>query len=86
MVYYPGAFDTYAQRVLESRFETIRVEEDEALRFACNSVVIGQDVVMPSGCPKLTQTLEALGCRVHPVEMSEFLKCGGAAKCLTLFL
>lgn len=86
VAYYPGAFDSYARRVLEDRFETIPVEEDEALRFACNSVVLGRDVVMPSGCPNLAAKLEARNYRVHPVEMSEFLKCGGAAKCLTLFL
>ena len=86
VVYYPGAFDAYGRRVLEGRFETIAVEEDEALRFACNSVVLGQHIVMPSGCPRLRARLEALGYRVHAVELSEFLKSGGAAKCLTLLL
>jgi N-dimethylarginine dimethylaminohydrolase len=41
---------------------------------------------MPAGCPKLRQDLESRGKRVYTVEMSEFLKCGGASKCLTLFL
>lgn len=86
IVYYPGAFDSYAQGVLTHNFQTIEVNPEEALRFACNAVVIGKHVVLPSGCPALTATLEARGYQVHPVEMSEFLKAGGAAKCLTLFL
>ncbi|MEP6754531.1 MAG: arginine deiminase-related protein [Chthonomonadales bacterium] len=86
VVYYPGAFDSYAVQVIEQNFETIVVEENEALRFACNSVVLGKSIVMPSGCPILTSKLEAWGFTIYPVELSEFLKAGGAAKCLTLHL
>lgn len=86
VVYYPGAFDPYARVVIANNFETIEVCEEEALRFACNAVVIGAQVVLPAGCPKLTAMLESRGFTVHSVEMSEFLKAGGAAKCLTLFL
>ena len=86
VVYYPGAFDEYAANVIERNFEAIRVVEAEALKFACNAVVLGNDVVMPAGCPQLRSDLEARGYAVHPVELSEFLKSGGAAKCLVLFL
>ena len=86
VVYYPGAFDDYACRVIENTFETIQVNHDEALRFACNAVVLGKHVVLPSGCPQLTRTLEMQGYEVHSAELSEFLKAGGAAKCLTLLL
>jgi len=86
VVYYPGAFDPYARTVIEKNFETIRVEEDEALHFACNSVVIGKEIVMPAHCPKIQSQLEERGYCVYPVELSEFIKSGGAAKCLTLFL
>jgi N-dimethylarginine dimethylaminohydrolase len=86
LVYYPGAFDTYARVVIENNFETIVVTEAEALRFACNAVVIGSHVVLPANCPELTGKLEARGYEVHSVDLSEFLKAGGAAKCLTLYL
>jgi N-dimethylarginine dimethylaminohydrolase len=86
VVYYPGAFDDYAGRALKDKFETIEVEHEEALRFACNSVVIGKQIVMPAECPQLQARLEALGYTIHSVELSEFLKSGGAAKCLTLFI
>lgn len=85
-VYYPGAFDPYAVQVLESTFETLTVVEEEALHFACNAVVLGQDIVIPAGCPRLKRDLEERGYRVHAVALSEFIKSGGAAKCLTLHL
>jgi N-dimethylarginine dimethylaminohydrolase len=39
VAYYPEAFDWYARRVIEQHFETIPVSPEEALKFACNSVV-----------------------------------------------
>jgi N-dimethylarginine dimethylaminohydrolase len=86
IAYYPGAFDTYAQQVLESNFETIRVVDEEAAHFACNAVILGTRIVMPARCPRLQSELENRGYTVYPVELSEFLKSGGAAKCLTLIL
>jgi N-dimethylarginine dimethylaminohydrolase len=86
VVAYQGAFDTYAWSVLNSNFDVLNVREEEALRFACNSVVLGNHIVMPSGCPVLAELLRQRGYIIHSVEMTEFLKCGGACKCLTLFL
>lgn len=86
VVAYPGAFDAYALTVLRHRFTVIEVGIQEALRFACNAVRVGNHIVLPSGCPELTGTLGLHGYTVHSVELSEFLKTGGAAKCLTLYL
>jgi N-dimethylarginine dimethylaminohydrolase len=86
VAYHPGAFDEYAVRVIEANFDTIKLNTAEALRFACNAVVIGRHVVLPTGCPELSSDLRARGFVPHAVEMSEFLKAGGACKCLTLFL
>lgn len=86
VAYYPEAFDWYARRVIEQQFETIPVSPEEALRFACNSVVIENHVVMPAGCPILRSHLEERGYIVYEVPMSEFIKSGGACKCLVLYL
>ncbi|MSR77679.1 MAG: amidinotransferase [Candidatus Omnitrophica bacterium] len=81
------AFATYAQLViLENIADPIRVSEEEALRFACNAVVVEKDIVIPSGCPKVTAELEQRGFTVHATDFSEFMKAGGAAKCLVLSL
>jgi len=60
--------------------------ESEAVRFACNAVVVGKTVVLNAGSEQLTRDLEARGCRCVAVELDEFLKAGGSAKCLTLRL
>ena len=81
------AFEPYAQMVLlENIPDPIPVPEEEALRFACNAAVIGKNIVIPSGCPKTAAELEKRGFHVHALEFSEFIKAGGAAKCLVLKL
>ncbi|HLJ55377.1 MAG TPA: arginine deiminase-related protein [Chthonomonadaceae bacterium] len=86
IAYYPPAFDSYGRNVLEANFATIAITEAEALRFACNAVVIGRTVILPSGCPEFSGRLASAGFRPIAAEMSEFMKAGGACKCLTLFL
>lgn len=84
---YPGAFMRKEFENLTSDMkEIVEVPEDEAKRFACNSVVLGNQIIMPQGCPKTTEKLEKRGYKVYPVELDEFIKSGGAAKCLTLKL
>jgi len=86
-LYYPQAFDSYAQRVIAEHVpDPIPVLREEAMRFACNAVVLGRKVVTSADCPDLYAKLEARGFTVHPLEFSEFIKAGGAAKCLVLFL
>ena len=60
--------------------------EDEAAQFACNAVVVGETVILGSGCPRLRQQLDAVGFATHETPLSEFVKAGGSAKCLTLRL
>ena len=89
VIWFPGAFDRRGQaairdRVSESR--RIEVSEEEAERFACNGVCIGTHVVIPEGCPDTMKKLGAHGYTTHAVCLSEFIKAGGAAKCLTLAL
>ena len=86
-LYFPDAFDAYGRRVLEAHVPTlIAVPEPEAYRFGCNAVAVGRAVVHNAGCPGLAAALEAHGYRSVPVELGEFLKAGGSAKCLTLRL
>jgi N-dimethylarginine dimethylaminohydrolase len=84
-VYYPDAFDAYGRRVLEAHVPNLLpVVEAEAFRFGCNAVVLGKTVVHNSRCPRLAEDLIRLGYRSIEVELDEFLKAGGSAKCLTL--
>lgn len=86
-IYYPDAFDSYARTVLSKNIpRLIEVKKDEALRFACNAIVVGNNVVINTGCPNLKKELESLDWNVYEVDLSEFMKAGGSAKCLTLIL
>src|SRR5262245_52577515 len=86
-IWYPGAFDDYGRRVLAELVPTlIAVAPEEAQSFACNAVVVGQNVVTTTGCPQLHRDLAARGYTPHETPLSEFIKAGGSAKCLTLRL
>jgi N-dimethylarginine dimethylaminohydrolase len=86
-IWFPGAFDDYGQRVIRDHCAgLIEVAPEEALQFACNAVVLGNDVVLPKGCPKLGSALAEKGFRPHALPMGEFIKAGGACKCLTLLV
>ena len=86
-LYYPEAFDAYGRRVLATHVpKLIPVAEAEAHRFGCNAVVVGKTVVHNSRCPAMAADLKRAGYRSIEVELDEFLKAGGSAKCLTLRL
>jgi len=64
----------------------IDVSSEEATHFSCNAVVLGRDIVLPEGAPQLVTKLEDRGYRCHALPMSEFIKAGGACKCLVMFM
>ncbi len=86
-IYFPAAFDEYGLRAIREHVpELIEVETQEARNFACNAVVVGSHVVTNSGCPELHRQLTRFGMQPHETPLSEFVKAGGSAKCLTLRL
>lgn len=66
--------------------EPLVLEDDEALAFCANSVVVGKTVIMPCCTPRVGRILEGWGFDICVSPMSEFMKAGGAARCLTLAL
>ncbi|MDD5383974.1 MAG: arginine deiminase-related protein [Gallionella sp.] len=62
----------------------IWVSETDAKNFACNAISINQSVIMHSASAELKTALKQRGLEVIEVDVSEFLKAGGACKCLTL--
>ena len=86
-IYYPGAFDEYGRSVLRDRIpHLIEAAPEEAASFSCNAVVVGRSVILNRGALKLADALREAGFHAHPLEFSEFIKSGGSAKCLTLYL
>lgn len=86
-IYFPGAFDDYGRRALREHIpDLIPVVEEEARHFACNAVVVGRSVVTNIGCPRMHADLHDRGFETRETPLSEFVKAGGSAKCLTLRL
>lgn len=86
-IWFPGAFDDYGRRVLPELVPSlIEVAAEEARSFACNAVVVGRTVVTNTGCPQLHRDLQDRGYMPIETPLSEFVKAGGSAKCLTLRL
>lgn len=87
VIWFPEAFDDYGQQaVREHVSDLIEVTPEEAMQFCCNAVPLDRDIVLPQGAPKLVQTLTSRGYKCHQLPMTEFLKAGGACKCLTMFM
>lgn len=87
LLYYPPAFDFYSNRIIEMRVppeKRIVVEEPDAVNFACNAVNVDDVIVMNKVSENLKARLGEVGFKVIETSLSEFLKAGGAAKCLTL--
>lgn len=87
LLYYPQAFDAYSNGSIERRVpaeKRIVVSEPDAVSFACNSVNVGRLLFVNQVSEELRARLEAAGFTVIQTPLTEFLKAGGAAKCLTL--
>lgn len=83
-IWNPKAFSKQSRIQIENNIEAIAVEEHESKQFACNAVVINDNVILAANNPIISQKLVERGLQVHPCEMSEFIKSGGACKCLTM--
>jgi N-dimethylarginine dimethylaminohydrolase len=89
VMYFPGAFDTASLARIEAfypSYKRIIVSEMDAIRFACNAVNVDRTVLLNEISRELTERLESVGFNVVPLALDEFLKAGGAAKCLVMRL
>ncbi len=89
LMYYPAAFDATSQAQIAARVPAkrrIAVSDEDAFNFACNAVNSGNTVFMNKASPALAKELEKHGFLVRQTALTEFMKAGGSAKCLTLKL
>ncbi len=87
LIYYPAAFDDYANRVIEAKVppeKRIIVNEEEASYFTCNAVNVNNYVVTNITTERFKNLLKEKGFEHIQTDLSEFMKAGGSAKCLTL--
>ncbi len=89
LLYYPAAFDDASRAQIEALVPAARriaIEEEDALAFACNAVNIDARVIVNRATPAFVKALGRCGYEVLQTPLSEFMKAGGSAKCLTLRL
>ncbi len=81
---YPAAFDTAGRAELERIVpDPIVLTDDEAFAFSANSIAVGDTIIMPACSLRLQRILTRLGLHVVVLDLSEFHKGGGSARCLT---
>ncbi len=86
-LFVPGAFSPKSRKTLESKVkELIPLTPDEADLFASNAIVSGNQIIFQTGPETTRKKLEKAGFEVFPLDLSEFIKGGGNAKCLVLWL
>jgi len=83
-LWYPKAFSEESRKRMRNEIELIEVSDRDAEHFACNSIAFGKTVIVPKGCDDIRPVLEKRGYQVVYVDLSEFLKGGGACQCLVL--
>lgn len=89
LLYFPQAFDAASRALIEAHVpaeKRIAVTEADALKFCCNAVDLDGHVILNDASEDLQGRLRAAGFEPVLVPLSEFMKAGGAAKCLTLKL
>ena len=73
--------DLRSQSGIEVR-DLILVSPTEA--YAANCVRVNDAILVAAGYPRMRAALESRGCRIVPLEMSEFRKMDGGLSCLSL--
>ncbi|MFE2597107.1 dimethylargininase [Streptomyces sp. NPDC059396] len=84
IAYYPGAFSPGSRGVLERLFpHALIASREDAMAFGLNSVSDGRHVIVAPEAVGLIGQLARDGYVPVPVDLSEFHKAGGGAKCCT---
>lgn len=89
LMYYAAAFDVASQARIMARVPADRriiVTDADAFHFACNAVNSGRNIFLNRASDALAGRLQSRGFAVHQTGLTEFMKAGGSAKCLTLKL
>ena len=88
VIAYAKAFSTQSVNKIKNEFggRVIWVSDEDANNFACNAVNIGHDIILNRASDELKAVLNKNNFNVIEIGISEFIKAGGACKCLTLEL
>ncbi|MBI1820305.1 MAG: amidinotransferase [Nitrospirae bacterium] len=86
-LFVPEAFSSHSRKILSSLVETlIPLKPEEGRLFVSNAIVFEKKIIFQSGAGSTRKRLEAEGFEVYSLDLSEFIKAGGNAKCLVLWV
>jgi N-dimethylarginine dimethylaminohydrolase len=88
VIYFPDAFSYESESVIKEVFgdKAIPVTRQDANDFVCNAVECNGYIVVNNCSAKINYELEQAKYSVIETDLTEFMKSGGSAKCLTLRL
>lgn len=86
LLYQQAIAEEGAQKLKAAIKNSIRLKLVDALKLICNSIVVGHNLIAPRGCHEPAKILRLLGYQIYEVDLSEFAKAGGNAKCMVLTL
>ncbi|MBS0331596.1 MAG: amidinotransferase [Proteobacteria bacterium] len=89
VLYYPAGFTAEALATIHRQVapaDRIEADDAEAAALCVNAVNLGREVVMARAPDSLRAKLAAHGYRLTEVDLSPFIRSGGAAYCMTLRL
>lgn len=90
IICYPGAFDAHSLRVIENHGEVIPVSYRDAMRFVCNGIPLKKPnhwkLITTKPSRAFHTKLDRRDIELETVNLSEFHKAGGSARCLIIFL
>jgi len=85
-IYYPDAFlsESSVLGMMKGLCNLTPISEEDAVQFVCNSIVVGDTVIMPENNAAITDKIIEAGFKVVQVRAGEFMKAGGSLRCLSL--
>jgi N-dimethylarginine dimethylaminohydrolase len=89
LLYFPAAFDQQGNAAIEARVpasKRLGLAENDAIHFACNAINVGSSIVLNDASVETADWLKSRGFTTLKTDLREFIKAGGAAKCLSLRL
>ncbi len=89
VMYFPEAFDEASLEKIETYYpasKRVVVGAEDAANFCCNVVSLAEELVLNRVSEELREELQGRGFRLFETPLGEFLKAGGAAKCLVMTL
>lgn len=89
LLYFPAAFDASGVAAIERHVPSAKrfaVSEEDAVKFCCNAINVDKTVILNDASEETVAWLSERGFTVSKTHLQEFIKAGGAAKCLSLRL